>query len=703
MQPQPAHKLYHWLKWLWLLPCGFIFYWTARLGLNMPMLDDWELVPFISKFLQGEISAADWLAPYNESRLLFLRLLTALNALYASWNIGYLLIVHLSLALCVFLLFYRQAKRTAQALKLVFPPYLPLLISALFFSLQLFEFWTFSFTINGILNFLWVILGLTWLTREKLSWKWLLLAGIAGTASAYAYSNGILFFAVALLPLWSSMRLEKRCHCGKLAFWLLGSLTVVYIFMRGNASVFSRYSLADYFANLIYILKYFFALLGGGLANSARFPLWVPCSLGVVVSGLFVQLAWRTFFVTPKECHAKIFWTALGTYVILTAAAMTVGRSLIYSVANALSSRYTATSSLLWICVLVPLLMDLHKWLHAKQSRRFVRVPALIIFAAAALAGMALWARSSCDSFEIWRGRQAMFHDVRDELLTDIPDASLIARNHFISHSSWEALEERIEFLKTKNLSLYRDWRPFKAYKLLAEQGGSIDNFYPVATPLPWIPPNAFVIEGQLSDFPAGSRVREIVAVNHNQKIITRTEPYSVGKQERWRMVVPAMKLAAGDPGRLELYAVLADRKHVARIEQVIVPKVEVCVAAPPEFVFDSAHSEIVGFFDYARVSGGQVQGAGWARSPVTGGKGDWVLVTDAKLQVAGYARVGMVRQDVAQLTQEPRLLYSGWRFGVPGAALGKGEHLLKAWLYLEGESRALLLQNEFAVMSDGM
>src|SRR5215831_18392636 len=94
------------------LPLLFLAVLVLVLAVNVPMLDQWELVPLWQKYHQGGLSFADFFAQHNEHRLLFPRLLMFGLAVLSKWNVVWEMLASLVIAGVAFVLLYKVLAKT---------------------------------------------------------------------------------------------------------------------------------------------------------------------------------------------------------------------------------------------------------------------------------------------------------------------------------------------------------------------------------------------------------------------------------------------------------------------------------------------------------------------------------------------------------------------------------------------------------------
>jgi hypothetical protein len=107
-----------WFAALTVAPFLVVVVLLLRYAVNVPYLDQWDLVPLVDKAYTGRLSLAELWAPHNEHRIFFPQLIMVGLARLTHWNIGYELGVNLVLAMGLFAILVWQIRSTARTLTL---------------------------------------------------------------------------------------------------------------------------------------------------------------------------------------------------------------------------------------------------------------------------------------------------------------------------------------------------------------------------------------------------------------------------------------------------------------------------------------------------------------------------------------------------------------------------------------------------------
>src|SRR5712672_382899 len=101
-------------KILAAVPLLILIWVVARYAIDVPYLDQWDLVPLIDKMYQGQLTVHDLWMQFNEHRIFFPKLIMLGLARLTHWNIRYESAVSVLLAMAVFLVLACQIRASAR-------------------------------------------------------------------------------------------------------------------------------------------------------------------------------------------------------------------------------------------------------------------------------------------------------------------------------------------------------------------------------------------------------------------------------------------------------------------------------------------------------------------------------------------------------------------------------------------------------------
>jgi hypothetical protein len=418
-----------------LLPLAVLAGYVARYHVDVPVWDQWELVPLLAKLDAGVLTWGDLWAQHNEHRLFFPRLVMLALARLSRWSITWELALNLVLALALLLVLAGLGRRVLVALGR--PASAAWLLPALavpVFSLQQYENWLWGWQIQIFLNVLAVALGFGMLARAPFDWRAWLAAAACGLVALYSFANGALYWPLGAWLLWR--RGARRVH---LAAWVGLAAVAAGLYLAGYHPNTGHPPLAAALQQPALFGSYFLAFLGAPLASFSP-----PLALiaGLLSLLIFAYLTLSPHWLCAGARTAARPLMALGLYALLSALLAALGRAG-FGVAQALSSRYVTISNFLVLSIVVLLLAGGSMLLAPAPARRWA-VPALL----ATLLLLTLW--SSWQARSRLADRWAYLLPARAALITLVDDG-LLAR----LYPDPAVVRERAAVLRAQGLSVF--------------------------------------------------------------------------------------------------------------------------------------------------------------------------------------------------------------------------------------------------------
>ncbi len=173
----------------------------------------------------------------------------------------------------------------------------------------------------------------------------LLTAALFALAAAFTLASGQIVWVVCLVSLLHQAYVRRTAPTSFVALWVfLAVLTLVIyrIGYEGGGGI--TLAVEDFFHSPLHYIGYFLALLGNAVtADSNAMAIAAGLVVGLLTAG-FMLVRWR-----EDDVRLELF----ALYLVLTTAAMTVGRAAFTEISYALSSRYTMPSIILFATVAV--------------------------------------------------------------------------------------------------------------------------------------------------------------------------------------------------------------------------------------------------------------------------------------------------------------------------------------------------------------
>jgi hypothetical protein len=344
--------------WLALLaPAAVMVALVLWHGVNVPHWDDWELLRLLIRLRNGTLTWADLIAPHNEHRVLFSKLLLLALGHVTAWDIRAALIA--SLVLCLL-----HALLLAALARPLWRPGLAaawgtLLLSAIVFSPTQAENWYWGWQVQ------WFIAALAssatvafaaWSLAASSPWAFVAAAAFAAFVAQYDIASGLVAWPAGALVLAYHPRWRLV-----LPVWIAAAAAATAYYFVGYARPSDAPPLLTAFQHPFDLLLF----IGGFLAG----PFWPSPAGGLLLFALFLALAlfcWRHWRHEPA---LVLPWIALGLLAVAHAGLTAVGR-IRYGAALGAASRYQ-TIGLLLSVALVPLaVLAFRVWATGKPPLR---------------------------------------------------------------------------------------------------------------------------------------------------------------------------------------------------------------------------------------------------------------------------------------------------------------------------------------------
>ena len=335
------------LALLSLVPLVFLIHSVLEYHVDVPVLDEWELVPLLQKSYEGTLTFHDFWNQHNEHRLLFPLPLLVLMARLSHWNITYELTTNIVIATLTCGALMYQVYRTGRMSRNDHYFWLFPIISVMVFGLNQGRNWLLGWQMQMHLNVFAVVLTIVLLSNFSSKTLPFCLALFLGFMATYSFANGMLVWAIGLGVLLFSRRLEAPIKIKRILMWLVVSSFVIASYLYHYKKPEGRPSLLFLFKNPFVYLKYVFAFLGGPLGfEKVRYSI----AFGIFVLVLLMFMVFFLIRTRKVDLDLLLPYIGLSLYSIMSAAAGGVWRCS-FGCDQALYLRYVTITMLLWISV----------------------------------------------------------------------------------------------------------------------------------------------------------------------------------------------------------------------------------------------------------------------------------------------------------------------------------------------------------------
>ena len=333
-----------------LVPMIYLTSLVRHYGVNVPMLDDWEMAPLIVKAQTGELTWADLFQQQQEARTVVPKLIFVLSALPGEWDVRDQMM--LSVVSCwltaggIFVLL-RRSGLGILGVALCF-----WLIVLTIFSLAQFELWIFASGFPSFLPGLYLVAALVTLTAPwSTAWKFFICLALS-VMSSFTLAHGLLAWGLTFPVLFLLQRIPRW------GWWLglwVGACAIC------GAIYFSGYARPPYhppFAPAVspdQYLHFILVFLGSGLGNSVTENRTMASALfgGLNLVIFLGALGYVVARIRDRTFLARIIpWISLGMYALASGVLAALGR-IGFGVEYANSSRYVTFAQYLTVAVIV--------------------------------------------------------------------------------------------------------------------------------------------------------------------------------------------------------------------------------------------------------------------------------------------------------------------------------------------------------------
>ncbi len=288
-------------------------------GVNVPWLDQWEVVTLLDKHSSGSLQLADLLRQHNEHRTLFPNTAMLILALVTGYNtVAEMYLIALVFLLTALVMTSCYWDETVQPQDLAFFCFIPLLI----FSFKQFGNTLWGFQITFAFVQLFAVLAFYFLGRlaSRSDRRGVFLAAVSsGGVASFSSIHGLIVWPVGLIQILL-LPLTKSRKKGHAILWTCLGLFSWISYFLDYAKPAGHPSLLVFLRNPLRAVTFFFTLLGESLC-------WNTGT--AFVAGIFLAGAFLVSILLLSRAHLlhrSAFWTAVTLFSLMVLASITIGR-----------------------------------------------------------------------------------------------------------------------------------------------------------------------------------------------------------------------------------------------------------------------------------------------------------------------------------------------------------------------------------------
>lgn len=431
-----------------LLPAGYLIHLVLKYHVDVPILDQWELIPVLDKTYKGSLTIKDIWQPHNEHIIFFPKLIMIKLARSTRWSILYELLTNILLGIGIFVTICYQLIKTDRIGNLRTYLLIPI-VSLITFSINQSQNWLWGWQIQMFLNVLAVAVGIMLLAYYAEKWLHFSFALFMGIIAAYSFSNGVVYWAVGLLVLFFVRHANRKSKVIKIIIWICASLLIAYtywpLFVYKCQRPTDHTPLSFILQHKLEFTRYVLAYLGNPVCNYYQATAIISGIFGLVVFGFSAS-----FLLISRRVGLNLLlpYIGMGLYVLGSAILTGTGRAGL-GVEQAMVPRYATIANLFWISNIVLLFIFADAPRDKSKSktvpRWFVTGPIVIIIVLVMTVNSVKAVKNFKNYYELFSRAQIALRTGTNELFLKLlyPDVKVV--------------KERRVVLKKYELSAFRE------------------------------------------------------------------------------------------------------------------------------------------------------------------------------------------------------------------------------------------------------
>ncbi len=415
--------------------------------IDVPVWDDWELLPLIEKLQTGNLSFQDTWQQHNCHRILFPKLILLLLAEHTNWNITYVLAASLLLAFCTMVFLIYQISLSSDVLPSSFMKWLLPITSLLVFSMTQRGAWYWGWELQLFLATTAVVGGIVFLSLPSRRLPAFVVSIACGVIASFSFATGLIYWFIGLFVLVLSQK--ERYRFAKIIIWISTSTLVYYAYFSygydtDTGSGASRFPVAAISDPLSY-LYWVFSGLGAPIITWDKY---LPFVCGISGFGFVVFCFVRFRKDAPDTLDRLLPFYGFGLYSLGGLLLTGLGRM---DIMSAKASRYHTFSMLFWVAFFF-IFFTFMEWEEKKQKNhgnrriRYVHRIALVVILLCLVSSYARETRMAAERYRFMLpAQEAVLNSEKLE------DRGIAIRLHW----DVEVVKERINTVQDMKLNVF--------------------------------------------------------------------------------------------------------------------------------------------------------------------------------------------------------------------------------------------------------
>ena len=327
-----------------IIPALFLIALIKRYAVNVPLGDEWQMIPLFAKWHAQELTFYDLYQQHNEHRIFFPKLIYLAFVQLTHWNLRAEMFFSVALvagtSAAIYVLIRRTLLDSPRRVALLWA-----LANLLLFLPSQSENWLWGFQLQVFIPNLCLVAALVAMTSTWNAYARIAVAAFFAVVASFSFGNGLLLWP--LLGVGLLLRREKKTL---ILIWLAIFALVFTCYFIGYSRHAAPHPLSGNWTEYVY---YFSAFLGGALLRQRDGALLVsPIIIGMAASFLYGAFAVRFPKHRGDDLAKAIPWLILGAYPLGSAVIAAAAR-IDSGVGQAVDSRYISISSPLYLSLVM--------------------------------------------------------------------------------------------------------------------------------------------------------------------------------------------------------------------------------------------------------------------------------------------------------------------------------------------------------------